>query len=141
MVEIGNCLSLDSLSGVDDEHSALASSYRPADLVGKIDVARCVDQVEQVGLTIFGVSVHHGSCLCKNCYASLSFYCESVKYLCFTLFQLLYCVRHLKHAVCQCRLTMVDMSNDRKVADALSRDRRQQGLVNHYFLLFACSSA
>ena len=88
MVEIGDRLSLNSLSGIDDENCTLARSYRPADLVGKIDVAWGVNQVEQVGLTIFRVSVYHGSCLCKNCYASLTFNRKRVKYLSFTLIQL-----------------------------------------------------
>ena len=101
MVEIRDRLCLNALGGVNDEHSTLARPYRPADLVGKVDVARGVDQVQQVGLTVFWVSVYHGGCLCKNCYASLSFDRESVKYLRFTLFQLLHCVRHLEHAVRQ----------------------------------------
>ena len=104
-------------------------------------MARGVNQVEQVSLTIFGVSVYHGSCLCKNCYASLSFDCKSVKYLRLTLFQLLYCVCHFEHAVSQSRLTMVDVCNYREVTDAFSWDRRQQGLVNIYFLLLLCSCA
>ena len=123
MVEIRNRLSLNPLSGIDDENGSLTRSYRPADLVGKIDVARGVDQVQQVSLTVFGVSVYHGGCLCKDCDASLSFDLESVEDLCFTLFQLLYRVRHFEHAVRQGRLPMVDMCDYREVADAFPRNR------------------
>ena len=123
MVEVGDCLRLDALRGVNDEYGALTRPYRPAHLVGKIDVARGVDQVQQVSLTVFGVSVYHGGCLCKDCDASLSFDLESVEDLCFTLFQLLYRVRHFEHAVRQGRLPMVDMCDYREVADAFPRNR------------------
>jgi hypothetical protein len=45
-------LGLDALSGVDDEHDPLAGREGPAHLVAEVDVARRVDQVEDVALPV-----------------------------------------------------------------------------------------
>jgi len=45
-VDVGERLRLDPLGGVDDEDSALARLEAVAHLVGEVDVARRVDQVE-----------------------------------------------------------------------------------------------
>ena len=50
LVGIGERLRLDALGGIDQEDRALAGAQGPADLVGEVDVARRVDQVELVGL-------------------------------------------------------------------------------------------
>ena len=47
-VEVGQRLRLDALRGVDEQHRALAGGQRPGHLVGEVDVARGVDQVEHV---------------------------------------------------------------------------------------------
>ncbi len=55
---VGDGLCLNTLSGVDDEHRALAGGQRTRDLVGKVNVARRIDQVELIRLAIIGVIGH-----------------------------------------------------------------------------------
>ena len=47
-VTVGEGLGLDALAGVDHEDHAFAGGERPRDLVAEIDVARSVDQVDHV---------------------------------------------------------------------------------------------
>ena len=47
-VGVGERLRLDALRRVDDEHGALAGGERARDLVGEVDVAGRVDQVQLV---------------------------------------------------------------------------------------------
>ena len=47
-VDVGERLGLDALGGVDDEDGALAGLQAAADLVGEVDVAGRVDEVEAV---------------------------------------------------------------------------------------------
>ena len=51
-VDVGEGLGLDALGGVDDEDRALAGLQAAADLVGEVDVAGRVDQVEPVRLAV-----------------------------------------------------------------------------------------
>ena len=52
---VGDGLRLDALRGVDNEHRALTGCQRARDLVGKVNVARRIDQVELIRLAIVGV--------------------------------------------------------------------------------------
>ena len=49
-VEVGQGLRLDALGGVDQQHGTLAGLQRARHLVGEVDVARRVDQVQDVFL-------------------------------------------------------------------------------------------
>ncbi len=51
-VDVGQRLGLDALGGVDDEDGALAGLQAAADLVGEVDVAGRVDEVEPVAQAI-----------------------------------------------------------------------------------------
>ena len=51
---VGDRLRLDALRGVDDEQHALARLQRARDLVGEVDVARRVDEVQRVRLAVVG---------------------------------------------------------------------------------------
>ena len=53
-VRVGKCLCLDSLRRIHDQQRTLAGSQAPGHLVAEIDVARCVDQVENVVAPIAG---------------------------------------------------------------------------------------
>ena len=55
LIGVGQRLRLDTLGGVDQQQRTLAGTHRPADLVGEVDVARRVDEVELVGLAVSGV--------------------------------------------------------------------------------------
>ena len=48
VVDIGEGLRLDALARIDDQQRALDRGQRAAHLVGEVDVARRVDQVEDV---------------------------------------------------------------------------------------------
>ena len=52
LVDIGERLRLDALGGVDHQQRALAGGERAVDLIGEIDVAGRVDQVEHVVLAV-----------------------------------------------------------------------------------------
>jgi hypothetical protein len=53
-VGVGQGLGLDPLGGVDQEQRPLAGGQRTRDLVGEVDVAGGVDEVEHVGLAVGG---------------------------------------------------------------------------------------
>ena len=55
---IGDGLRLDTLGGIDDEHRALAGGQRTRDLIGKVHVARRIDEVELIRLAVVGVIGH-----------------------------------------------------------------------------------
>ena len=52
LVDVGERLRLDALAGVDHQERALAGGERAVDLVGEVDVAGRVDQVEDVVLAV-----------------------------------------------------------------------------------------
>ncbi len=47
-VQVGQRLSLDALRGVDQQHRAFAGLQRAGHLIGEVDVARSVDQVQDI---------------------------------------------------------------------------------------------
>ena len=60
-VDVGQRLRLDALGGVDDQDRALAGGQAARDLVGEVDVAGRVDQVQLVLLAVCGGVAHaHG---------------------------------------------------------------------------------
>ena len=54
LIDIGEGLRLDPLARIDDQQRALAGGERAADLVGEIDMARRVHQVEDIVLAVLG---------------------------------------------------------------------------------------
>jgi hypothetical protein len=61
-VGVGERLGLDALGGVDDEHRALAGGEAARDLVVEVDVARRVDEIQDVVLPVVGpVLQAHGA--------------------------------------------------------------------------------
>ena len=57
-IEIGHRLGFDSLSSVDDQQGSLAGTHASRDFIGKIHVARGINKVELVSLTILGLVIH-----------------------------------------------------------------------------------
>ena len=49
LVDVGERLRLDALGGIDDQQRALARGERSRHLVGEVDVARGVDEIQLVG--------------------------------------------------------------------------------------------
>ena len=54
LVDVGERLGLDALGGVDHEERAFDGAHGAGDLVGEVDVAGGVDEVEDVGLAVLG---------------------------------------------------------------------------------------
>ena len=60
LVDVGERLRLDALGGVDDEERAFDGAHRAGDLVGEVDVAGGVDEVEDVGLAVVRACIRGG---------------------------------------------------------------------------------
>ena len=61
LVDVGQRLRLHALAGVHHQHSALAGGERARHLVGEVDVARRIHQVELIGLAVLVLVVEaHG---------------------------------------------------------------------------------
>ena len=112
---VGNGLRLDALSGVHDEHRALASGQRTRDLVSEVDMARRIDQVELIRLTIVGV-IGHANGIRLDRDAALALDIHGVEQLRLHI-ALVDGMGELEDAVTDRGLAMVDVRNDREVAD------------------------
>ena len=114
---VGNGLRFNTLRSVDDEQRAFASGERARNFVRKIHVARRIDQIQAIGIAIFGFVIQaHGVCFDGD--AALAFEVHVIEHL----------LGHitsgdgageLKQAICQRRFAMIDMRDDREVSDAI----------------------
>ena len=119
LVDVGQRLRLDALRGVDDEQRALAGAERARDLVGEVDMAGRVDQVEDVVLAIVGAVVEaHGLRLDGD--AALLLDVHVVEHLLGHLAQF-QPAGGLDQPVGERRLAMVDMGDDGEIADVGER--------------------
>ncbi len=115
LVDVGQRLGLDPLARIDDEQRSLAGRERAGDLVGEIDVARRVHQVEDVAATVLGQVVEpHRLCLDGD--AALAFDIHAVEHLLAHVAQ-----RHgagrLDQPVGEGGFPMIDMGHDGEVTD------------------------
>ncbi len=110
-VRVRHRLRLDSLRRVDDEHRALARLQRPRDLVREVHVSGSVDQVQLVPLPRHP----HGLGLDRD--PALAFEVHRVEHLGAHVASRDR-VRDLEDAIGQRRLPVVDVGDDREVADA-----------------------
>jgi hypothetical protein len=110
-IRIGDGLRLDPLRGVDDEQSAFAGLQGARNLVGEVDVARRVDQVQLVALP------GHADGLGLDRDPALALELHRVEHLGAHV-PPGHGLRQLEDAVGERRLTVVDMGDDREVADA-----------------------
>ncbi len=112
-VAVGERLRLDPLGGVDDEHDALARRQRAAHLVAEVDVAGGVDEVERVALPLDA----HVLRLDRDPPLALELHRVEV-----LLAHVAGLDRsgQLEDAVRERRLAVVDVGDDREVANAAS---------------------
>ena len=110
-VAVGQRLRLDALGGVDHQHHALARGERPADLVAEVDVARRVDQVEHVALPLDT----HVLRLDRDAPLALEVHRVEVLLAHVTGID---GAGDLEDAVGERRLAVIDVGDDREVADA-----------------------
>ena len=107
---VGDGLRLDALRGVDNEHRALTGCQRARDLVGKVNVARRIDEVELIRLAIVGVIGNaDGIGLDRN--AALALDIHGVEQLRLHV-ALVDGMGELENAVTDRGLAMVDVRND-----------------------------
>jgi hypothetical protein len=119
-MDIGERLGLDALGGVDDQDGALAGLQRSAHLIGEVDVAGRVDQVERVGVAIGGVELHADrTSLDRDSLLALKVHgVEDLR-----LHEpALDGVRHLEQPIGQGGFPVVDVRDDAEVTDALRGD-------------------
>ena len=105
-------LGLDALGRVDDEDSALAGLERARDLVGEVDVTRRVDQVQLVALP------GHAHRLGLDRDPALALELHRIQHL-RPHVPSGDGVRHLENSIGERRLAVVDVRDDREVADVL----------------------
>ena len=110
-VGVRECLRLDSLRGVDDEERSLAGLERARDLVREVDVPGRVDEVELVALP----GDAHGLGLDRD--AAFPLELHRVENL-FAHLARRDGVGQLEDAIGERRLAVVDVRDDREVADA-----------------------
>jgi len=126
-VDVGQGLGLDPLGGVDDQDRPLAGGQGARHLVGEVHVTGSVDQVELVGAPVPG-RVLHPHRLGLDGDAPLPLQVEGVEEL------VLHVPEgdrpgHLQQAIGQGRLPVVDVGDDREVADVVAKDRGHRGIV------------
>ena len=119
LVDVGERLRLDALARIDDEQRALAGGERAVHLVGEVDMAGRVDEVEDVVLAVLRAVVEPDG-LRLDGDAALALDVHRVEHL------LLHLARrepagHLDQPVGERRLAVVDMGDDREVADVFLR--------------------
>ena len=108
-------LRLDALRGVDNEHRALTGCQRARDLIGKVHVARRIDQIELIRLAIVGV-IRHANGIGLDRDAALALDIHGVEQLRLHV-ALVDGMGELENAVTDRGLAMVDVRNNREVAD------------------------
>ena len=113
-VVVGEGLGLDPLRGVDQQHCALARGQRPADLVGEVDVAGRVDQVQDEGPAV--ALVGQADCLSLDRDPPLALQVHPVQVLLAHL-PVRHGVREVQDPVGQRGLPVVDVRHDAEVPD------------------------
>ena len=114
---VGDRLGFHALGRVDQQHRSFAGGEGARDFVGEVDVARGVDEIEDVLLTIRRGEVHrHRVALDRD--ALLALEVHRVEELLLHL-ALLDRLRVLEQAVGKGRLAVVDVRDDAEVADVV----------------------
>ena len=117
MVDIGKSLSFHALRGIDDQQRPFTGSKRTTDLIGKVDMARSVHQVEDIGFSILrGVIQSDG--LRFDGDAAFALDIHRIQNL-FDHFAFGQPAGELDQPVGKRGFTVVDMRHDREVADII----------------------
>ena len=146
VIDVGERLRLDALAGVDHQQRALAGRERARHLIGEVDVAGRVHQVENVGLAVLGL-VFEPDGLRLDGDAALALDVHGIEHLLDHVAR-----RHrsglLDQPVGERRLAVVDMGDDREIADIVdgvgghgARDSRAAGKGTAEVLSIASVSA
>ena len=122
VIDVGEGLRLDALRGVDDEQRALDGRERAVDLIGEVDMTGRVDEVEDVGLAVArGVVEAHRLRLDGD--AALALDVHRVQHLLLAgHLARIHGAGELDQPIRQRRLAVVDMCDDREIADVVERE-------------------
>ena len=115
-VAVGHALRFDALGRIDHQQGTLAGGQRARYLVGKIDVAGGVDEIELVATTV-AAGVVQGHALGLDRDATFALDIHRIEYL-LCHFPIGQATADLDETVGQRRLAMIDMGNDGKVSNA-----------------------
>ncbi len=127
LVDIGQRLGLNALTGIDDQQRAFAGRKRPADLIGEVDMARGVHQVELVFDPVIGlVQQAHGLRLDRD--AAFTLDIHAVEHLRAHL-AFVQPAAGLDQTVGKGGFAMVDMGDDGKVADMVTCGHERNALA------------
>ena len=128
LIDIGERLRLDALRGVDHQQRAFAGGERTVDLVGEIDVAGRVDEIEHVILAVAGAVIEpHRLRLDGD--AALALDIHRIEHL-FDHFARFERAGELDQPVGERRFAVVDMGDDREIADICDGYRAHGGADN-----------
>ena len=124
-MHVGQGLRLDALAGIDHQDRPLARLQASAYLVTEVDVARRVDEVQAVDQAVATARVlePHGASLDRDSLFALEVH--RVQHLAGHLARV-DSVRQLEEAIGQRGLAVIDVGDDRKVAQAVLGDHVDQ---------------
>ena len=122
-IAVGHGLRLYALGSVDYQYGALAGRQRAAYLVGEIDVPRRVDQVEKVRLTVLRPKPERGR-LRLDRDPALALELHRIEHL-GRHFAIGKATAHLDESISERRLAVVDVRDDRKIADVALRHHKK----------------
>ena len=115
LIDVRKGLRLDTLTGIDYQDRAFAGGKRPADLVGEIDMAWRVHQVDLIGLAIVcGIIQPYGLGLDGD--TALALDIHAIEHLLLHL-PVGEAAAELDQSIRQRGLAVVDMGDDREVPD------------------------
>ena len=115
VIDIGERLRLDALAGIDHQQRAFAGGQRARHLIGEIDMAGRVHQVEDIGLAVLRL-VFEAHRLGLDGDAALALDIHGIEHL-LDHVALGQCAGLLDQPVGQGRFAMVDMGDDGEIAD------------------------
>ena len=114
-VEIGHGLGLNSLRRIDDDQRAFASHQGASDLMRKVDMAGCVDKVQQVVFAI-GIAIVERDRVALDGDTAFALDVHRIQHL-FMQIALCDAIAGLDQPVRQGRLAMIDMGDNAEIAN------------------------
>ena len=110
VIHVGQRLCFDPLGAIDNQQRSFNRAHRTRHFIGKVNVARCIYQVQDVFFTVLrGVIDPNGLRLDRN--AAFSLDIHAVEHLLFHV-AVGHGVRRLDQPVSERRLSVVDMRHD-----------------------------
>ena len=135
-VAVGQGLGFHALAGVHHQHRAFAGGQAAADLVLEVHMARRVDQVEFIGLTVVRL-VAHGDGAGLDGDAALLLDVHIIQHLVGHR-AFIHAVGQFQHAVRQRGFAVVDVGDDAKIADRITSHQVSSKLLQILQIFPSC---